>query len=107
MKNVLAKPIDMIDLIAFYDTNNPTFTTYLDSNERNPNCQMKKKERSGPNFASSTLDVYELLTFFIEENMRLNTDSHFIIDEVPIFIDGIYFGLYLLIADSLNNSFVI
>ena len=88
LKTTKAIAVDTIDLLDFYNSFHPTFQTYLDVQERNANRQMKKREKSHHNSSSSLINVYELVSFFIEENVRRNSDTHFIIDELPIFMDG-------------------
>ena len=88
MKHTTVTAIDTIDLLRFYNSYHPTFQTYLDVSERTPNKQMKKKQKVFRDSTSSFIDVYELLTFFIDENVRRQPEAHFIIDELPIFMDG-------------------
>ena len=86
MKNIQAQPIDMIDLIEYYDKYHPKFTIFVDSTESNKDRRMKKKARS-THGTLYEINVYDLMEFFIQDNTRIFENSHFVIDEVPIFQD--------------------
>ena len=88
MKNTDAIPIDITDLIAYYDKHHPTFVTVFDESEPIETLRMKKiyrsKRLSDISKPLSELSVYELIEFFIKNEIEIYENSHFIIDEVPI-----------------------
>ena len=84
MKITAARPIDIPDLIQFYNDNNQVYTTFFDVNEPIKESRLKKKIRNG-NGTSSPMNSYELVTFFVEHQVAKNDNCHFILDEVPIF----------------------
>ena len=84
MKNTAARPIDVPDLIDFYDANHKEYCTVFDANEVMKECRLKKRLRNG-NGPASLIDSYELTKFFIQRQVEQNDNCHFILDEVPIF----------------------
>ena len=85
LKNIDAQPIDIPDLIEYYNRHHPVFTTFYDTKERKKNLRLKKKRRSGTEPCSSDISSYDLVTFFIEHQISVHENSSFILDEVPIF----------------------
>ena len=89
MKNIEAQPIDVLDLLDYYNMNNSTFTTFFDPKER----QMKKRPLSTysntlplpTDTAPSEINAYDLVEFFIKDKVSRDDNSHFVLDEVPIF----------------------
>ena len=85
MKNIEAQPIDVLDLLDYYNMHHPTFTTFFDPKEQ----QMKKKPLSSnthpTDSAPSDINTYDLAEFFIQDKVSRDANSHFVLDEVPIF----------------------
>ena len=85
MKNVQAQPIDMTDLINYYDQHHPEFRIFDDIAASDKDRRIKKKPRFTDDLTTLKINAYELVEFFIENN---DANSHFILDEVPIFQQG-------------------
>ena len=83
--NIPAQPIDVTDLLAYYNSHNSEFSTFLDTNEKRKDLRMKKKSRSTTNSHTSDLNIYELIEFFVRHKVSNYENSHFIVDELPIF----------------------
>ena len=83
--NIPAQPIDVTDLLAYYDLYNPEFSTFFDANERIKDLRMKKKSRSATGSGTSDLNIYELIEFFLQHKVENYENSHFVVDEIPIF----------------------
>ena len=86
--NVPATPIDILDMIEYYDTHNPMYQILYDSDDALENRRMKKRERFGYDPMTLPIFSYELVEFFVEDIIRNNPESHFIVDEVPIVEEG-------------------
>ena len=87
MKNVAAIPIDMKDLIGFYNNTHPEYEVYYDETEPMFNMRMKKI-RKHDRKVQNLIEVYEILEHFIKEKAKLDSSASFIVDELPIVIDG-------------------
>ena len=88
MKNILAKPIDVTDLIKYFNQNHPEFEIVLDKNIPKKHLQLQKKSRSPHGPPPSEITTYELTTFFIKNETKKNPKSNFVLDEVPIMQQG-------------------
>ena len=86
--NVPATPIDILDMIEYYDTHNPMYQILYDANEAIENRRMKKRERFGYDPMILPIFSYDLVEFFVEDSIRKKPESHFIVDEVPIVEEG-------------------
>ena len=106
MKNINAIPIDINDLIDVYNKTNVTFEVFFDEHEPKANNKMKKRRKDGTSSDLSTIDVYELLEHFIKEKTKLDAEANFIVDELPILIDGHYTFLILFLSFSNRNEAV-
>ena len=94
MKNISAIPFDMKDLIEFYNKTHPEYEIFYDQKERNINRKMKKRRKDGNMASPLPVDVYEILEHLIEEKRKLDPDTSFIVDELPILLDGkLHFSL--------------
>ena len=71
MKHIQAQPIDMRDLITYYNQYHPS----------QKNLKFKHAVPSG-------INAYDMAAFFIEDQVRMHENSHFVLDEVPIFQQG-------------------
>ena len=85
MKFTDAHPIDIPNLIDYYDQHHPMFEIFYDTKERKNNRRLKKKPRLGNEPYCSDVDSYDLVKFFIQHSVSQHENSHFILDEVPIF----------------------
>ena len=83
--NIPAQPIDVTDLLAYYDLHNPEFSTFFDTNEKIKDLRMKKTSRSTTGSGTSDLNIYELIEFFLQHKVENYENSHFVVDEIPIF----------------------
>ena len=88
MSNVCAIPINMQDLITFYNNTHPEFEVFYDEKEPVPNLKMKKKYKRSPTSQYLWIDVYEIVEHFVKEKVKLNPTANFIFDELPIALDG-------------------
>ena len=112
MSNTKAVAKDVNDLIQYYNDHHPTLTIFEDRTQRQKNLRMKKKSRSSDRESPSEVTIYELAEFFIQDQIRKEPNSHFVLDEVPIIQQGKYIVLlithrcYLLDYDcaELNRS---
>ena len=103
MKNVAAIPIDMKDLIGFYNNTHPEYEVYYDETEPMFNMRMKKI-RKHDRKVQNLIEVYEILEHFIKEKAKLDSSASFIVDELPIVIDGNCYYCFLVRVVSLNYS---
>ena len=94
MRSLSAIPIDIKDLIDSYNKTHSEFEIFYDRNERNGNRKMKKRKKYGSLVSPLPVDVYEVLEHFIEEKKKLDPDANFIVDELPILLDGKLHFLY-------------
>ena len=86
MKFTDAKPVDMPEMIDYYNQYHPTFLTFYDAKERRKNRKLKKKLRiDSAGSSPSDIDSYDIVKFFIQHQVSQKENSHFILDEVPIF----------------------
>ena len=91
MKNILAIPIDMQELLTFYNNTHPEFEVFYDEKEPQLNQRMKKKKKTGITSQFFPVEVYEIVEHFIQEKTKIDPFSNFIVDELPIAIDGKYY----------------
>ena len=84
MEGIQAIPMDVRDLISYYDKYHPEFETYFDKNVRQKNLQMKKKSRSRHGPPPSAITIYDLAEFFIKDQAKKEPKSHFVLDEIPM-----------------------
>ena len=88
MKNIRAKPVDVTDLIKYFNLNHPDFQIVIDKSIKQKHLRAQKKSRSPNGPPPSEISSYELATFFIQNEVKNNPNSNFVLDEVPILQKG-------------------
>ena len=88
MKNILAKPVDVTDLIKYFNLNHPEFEIIVDKSIRQKHLRIQKHSRSPYGPPPSDVDTYDLTMFFIQNEVKNNPKSNFVLDEVPIMQQG-------------------
>ena len=87
MNSIKTTPIDVADLIDYYNAHHPTFKTcFNDALQQNGPLTVVYK--SDNQQYKPKISTYELVYFFIEDQVKKNPASNFILDEVPILQEG-------------------